>query len=114
MPTVAEAFSGENNILPLDGRGLAKHHQPGDSAQCCHRYQLTLAPPPPQDMQKMVRSTVLQEEQETHHYSFTRPKVPSCRTFVGLRDAMFEYSIYGCRKKERKKRDKGGGRGLFS
>lgn len=105
MPTVAEAFSGENNILPLDGRGLAKHHQPGDSAQCCHHYQLTPAPPPPRDMQKMVRSTVLQEEQETHHYSFTRPKVPSCRTFVGLRDPMFEYS---CRKKERKKRDGGG------
>lgn len=105
MPTVAEAFSGENNILPLDGRGLDKHHQPGDSAQCCHRYQLTPAPPPPRVMQKMVRSTVLPEEQETHHYSFTRPKVPSCRMFVGLRDPMFAYS---CRKKERKKRDKGG------
>lgn len=25
MRTAAEAFSGENNILPLDGRGLGKH-----------------------------------------------------------------------------------------
>lgn len=41
MRTAAEAFSGENNILPLDGRGLGKHYQPGDSAQRCHHYQFT-------------------------------------------------------------------------
>lgn len=34
-------FQGKTISFLLDSRGLGKHYQPGDSAQCCHCYQLT-------------------------------------------------------------------------
>lgn len=99
MRTVAEAFSGENNILPLDSRGLAKHHQPGNSAQCCHCYQLTPPTHTPRVMQKMVGS-VLPEEQETHHYSFRDLKSPAAKC---LSDSELQCLSFAAERQEKKR-----------
>lgn len=70
------------------------------------------SPPPPVFwvIQKMAGYSVLPEEQEAHHYSFMRFKVPGCWTFVRLRAQMWVLL-------EKKKKDKrwgwGGGIGYL-
>lgn len=103
MRTAAEAFSGENNILPLDGWGLGKHYQPGDSAQCCHRYQLT--PPPPVPLAHAENGRVLYVAGTAWSSSLWvyggRQNIPGCQMYGWLSlcdvsETVTEIVIYVC------------------
>ena len=65
MRTAAEAFSGENNILPLDGRGLGKHTSQATLPSAATAISLPPTPPPlpPPLRKKMVRSSSVLAEQ---------------------------------------------------
>ena len=74
MRTAAEAFSGENNILPLDGRGLGKHTSQATLPSAATAISL---PPTPTSSPKEENGQVLlcfggtaQEQHRAHHYGF--------------------------------------------